>query len=226
MTEPTTFGAPRPRVASIDDDTVIRHGLPMLLEHADVVGSYADVGEFLTAKVTVDVVLLDLVLTGTGRPGVLQGSAAIRAIAATGHKILIYTNERRRAVLVACLVAGAHGIVHKAEPMSALDDAIRAVAAGQLVITQALVGLAELAERRGELPSLSTRQRQVLSARARGEPFQSIADRLYISRKTAEEYMAAVTGKFAEFLRDHSAADLERHLGIAPGDVLEHLFEQ
>lgn len=215
--------AKRIRVASVDDDTVIRHGLPVLLEHIHVAGSYADVGEFLTAKVHVDVVLLDLVLTGAGRPGVIQGAAAIRAVVTAGHRVLIYTNERRRAVLVACLAAGAFGVVHKAEPISALEDAIHAVADGEVVITQALVGLAELVERQGELPALSARQRQVLSGRARGEPFQSIADRLYISRKTAEEYMAAVNSKFAEFLRDHSAADLERHLGIAPGDVLEQL---
>jgi two-component system nitrate/nitrite response regulator NarL len=215
--------ARRIRVASIDDDTVIRRGLPVLLDHVEVVGSYPDTGEFLTAHIDVDVVLLDLVLTGTGRPGVVQGAAAIRALITASHRVLIYTNERRRAVLVACLAAGACGVVHKAEPISALEDAITTVASGEVVITQALVGLAELAERRGELPTLSARQRQVLSARARGEPFQSIADRLYISRKTAEEYMAAVTNKFAEFLRDHSAADLERHLGIAPGDVLDQL---
>lgn len=222
MSEPT-IPPHRPRIAAVDDDTVIRRGLPILLERADVVGSYADTAEFLAARPVVDLVVLDLVLTGTGRPGVVQGSAAIRAVTGAGYRVLIYTNERRRAVLVACLAAGAHGVVHKAEPIAALDDAVAAVAAGEIVITQALIGLAELAERRGELPALSARQRQVLSARARGEPFQSIADRLYISRKTAEEYMATVTAKFADFLRDHSAADLERHLGIAPGDVLDHL---
>ncbi|MFJ5231115.1 response regulator [Kitasatospora sp. NPDC088391] len=217
-------GRPAPvRVAAVDDDTVIRRGLPVLLERTEVVGAYADVGEFLAADARVDVVLLDLVLTGTGRPEVLQGAAAIRAVVAAGHRVLIYTNERRQAVLVACLAAGASGVVHKAEPLPALEDAVHEVAAGRVVITQALVGLAELAERRGELPSLSARQRQVLSARARGEQFQSVADRLFITRRTAEEHMAAVTAKFAAFLRDHSPADLERHLGIAPGDVLEQL---
>jgi len=222
MPRPVSDGpVPHIRVASIDDDTVIRRGLPVLLKDIDVAGSYADVDEFMAATTDVDVVLLDLVLTGTGRPGVLQGSAAIRTITDSGYRVLIYTNERRRPVLVACLAAGASGIVHKAEPISALEDAIHAVANGDVVITQALVGLAELAERQGELPTLSTRQRQVLSARARGEPFQSVADRLYISRKTAEEHMAIVTSKFADYLRDHSPADLERLLGIAPGDILE-----
>lgn len=223
-TEPTT-DAPTPRrrvrVASVDDDTVIRHGLPLLLTNVDVVGSYPGIDGLLQDAPQVDLVLLDLVLQGTGGPGPVQGSAATRAVARAGYPILIYTNERRPAVLVACLTAGARGIIHKAEPIDALETAIIAVADGEVVITQALVGLAELAERRGELPALTDRQRQILAARARGEPFQSIAERLYIARKTAEEHMAVVNGKFADFLRDHSPADLERLLGIAPGDVLE-----
>lgn len=213
--------AQRIRVASIDDDTVIRRGLPLLLRSVDVVGSFADLAGLLAAAPRVEVVLLDLVLKGTGRSEVVQGAAAVRALISTGHRVLIYTNERRPAVLVACLTAGACGVVHKAEPIEVLEEAIAEVAAGKVVITQALVGLAELAERRGELPTLTERQRQILAARARGEPFASIAERLYIARKTAEEHMAIVTGKFADFLRDHSPADLERRLGIAPGDVLE-----
>ena len=216
----TAVSTTKIRVASVDDDTVIRRGLPLLLDAVDVVGSFAEVEEFLSAALDVDVVLLDLVLTGTGKAAT-QGAAAIRAITSAGHPVLIYTNERRRHVLTACLAAGASGVIHKAEPVEELEQAIQAVAGGEIVITQALVGLAELAERRGGLAELSPRQREVLSARARGERFQSIADRLFISRKTAEGYMAEVNAKFAEFLRDHSPADLERFLGIAPGDVLE-----
>ncbi|MFC1418431.1 DNA-binding response regulator [Streptacidiphilus cavernicola] len=224
MTTGPTAGAPTPqrcvRVAAVDDDTVIRRGLPLLLRNVDVVGGYPSIDGLLQDAPQVEVVLLDLVLRGTGGPGPVQGAAAIRAVARAGYRILIYTNERRPAVLVTCLAAGAHGIVHKAEPVDALEAAIAAVADGEVVITQALVGLAELAERRGELPTLTERQRQVLAARSRGERFQSIADRFYITRKTAEEHMAVVNGKFADFLRDHSPADLERLLGIAPGDVL------
>jgi DNA-binding NarL/FixJ family response regulator len=210
----------RVRVAAVDDDTVIRNGLPLLLPGIDFVATFEDVDALLAAAPEVDLVLLDLVLTGTGKLGVRHGGEAITAVTGAGYRVLIYTNERRRSVLAACLSAGASGVIHKAEPVPALEAAIRDVAGGQVVITPALVGLAELAERRGGLHALTPRQRQILSARARGEPFQSIANRLFISRKTAEEHMAVVSAKFADFLRDHSAADLERELGIAPGDVL------
>jgi two-component system nitrate/nitrite response regulator NarL len=211
----------RVAVAVVDDDTVIREGLPHLLPGVRVAVSVSSVEELLSVRPRVDVVLLDLVLTGTGRTGVRQGAAAVEAVAAAGHRVLIYTNERRREVLVGCMAAGAQGVVHKAEPLAALAEAVAAVASGRVVITQALVGLAELAERRGGLASLTPRQREILSARARGEAFRSIAERLFISKKTAEEHMAVVTAKFAGFLRDHSPADLERELGLGPGDLLD-----
>jgi DNA-binding NarL/FixJ family response regulator len=92
-------------------------------------------------------------------------------------------------------------------PCQAIDEVLQAIAAvhaGEIVITTALAGLAEVAEHYGELPALTPRQRQVLSRRARGETFQQIACRLGVSRKTAEEHMADVSGKFVEYLRHHA----------------------
>jgi two-component system nitrate/nitrite response regulator NarL len=71
------------------------------------------------------------------------------------------------------------------------------------------------------MPSLTERQRTILSARARGEKFESLARRLFVSRKVAEEHWAVVARKFAGFLRDHSPADLERLLGLDPGDLVD-----
>jgi two-component system nitrate/nitrite response regulator NarL len=209
------------RVACIDDDTIIREGLPRLACGLDVVATFSAAEAFLDARPDVEVVLLDLNLAGTGRAGALQGGSAVAAIAAAAYRVLIYTNERRRHVLVGCLAAGARGVVHKAEPVAALEAAARAVRAGEVVVTDALAGLVELANSRGRLPSLSPRERDVLRGRARGESFGSIASRLYISPKTAQEYMAGVTAKFGDYLQVHSAADLERHLGFAPGDLLD-----
>ena len=67
---------------------------------------------------------------------------------------------------------------------------------------------------------LPERQAQVLRARARGEAYKSIATRLYLSPKTVEGYMSDVSKQFADYLADHSEADLERLLGIGPGDLL------
>nr|WP_205625509.1 LuxR C-terminal-related transcriptional regulator [Actinomadura atramentaria] len=209
------------RVAAIDDDTLIRDGLARLVPGLDVVGAFADVPAFLAAGPQVEVVLLDLTLGGAAaRPGP-RGPDAVAAVVRAGYRVLVYTGERRRAVLVACLHAGASGIVHKSEPLDALGVAAAEVAAGRVVITQALTGLAELAGRRGALPSLSPRERQVLAGRARGESFRSIAARLFVTERTAAGYMDGVKAKFAAYLRDHSPADLERALGLEPLDITD-----
>jgi FixJ family two-component response regulator len=151
---------------------------------------------------------------------VIVACTTVEQLLAESPNVVIYTNEHRRIVLAGCLAAGAQGIVHKTEPLDALAAAATAVASDEVVITPALVGLAEVVERRGELPSLSTRQRQVLAGRARGETFRRIARSLGISEKVAHEYMGEVTAKFADYLRSHSPADLERRLGIGAGDLL------
>ncbi|WP_375503087.1 LuxR C-terminal-related transcriptional regulator [uncultured Jatrophihabitans sp.] len=208
------------RIASIDDDTVIRLALPLLLPHIEVLGTYQSTEKFLIVSPNVDVVLLDLHLS-SDEDDRAQGARAVARVAAAGHRVLLYTNERRREVLAGCIAAGAHGITHKTDSIQALADAIDKVAAGGLVIPHSLTGLIELLDRRGATEALTPRQREVLSARARGESFAAIAERLYISKRTAEDHMAKATSRFAEYLRTHSPADLERRLGIGPGDLLD-----
>lgn len=207
------------RVAAIDDNTLIRDSLAPLFPHWDVVGCFNDADTFLSARPTADVVIVDLNLAGTGPAPALQGPDGVRAVAQAGYRILVYTSEVRRTVLVNCLAAGAVGIVHKVESLPALSAAVAAVAAGEVVITQELTGLAELAERRHLLPTLSPREREVLAGRARGESFAAIGRRLYIGTQTATGYMNNVKAKFAAFLQDHSAADLEYYLGLEPVDL-------
>ena len=216
--------ADRVRLVCLDDDTLIREGVARLLANVEVVATFSRVEHLLEASPEADVALVDLWLGGATEPTVpvMQGMRGVAAVAAAGYRVLIYTNERRRQVLAGCMAAGAMGLVHKSEPLTSLQDAVRAVALDQPVITPALAGLAEIMERRGGMGKLSPRQIEVLRGRARGETYKTIGARLFISPKTAEEYMAEVTRRFSEYLREHSAADLERLLGIGPGDLLEH----
>jgi len=224
--QPASGPVPQHRVtvASVDDDTLIREGVARLLTGLDVVATFARVEALLDARPVVDVVLLDLSIPtalAASPVDILQGVRGVAAVVQAGYRVLIYTNERRREVLAGCLAAGAQGVVHKSEPLPAIVEAARAVACGQIVITTALTGLAEVVQRRGRLAALSPRQLEVLHGRARGESFKSIGARLYIAPKTAEEYMSEVNRRFAEYLRDHSPADLERVLGVGPGDLLD-----
>lgn len=211
----------RVRAVVVDDSTVVRFGLPVMHPELDVVASYPDVEALVVDRPEADVVILDLKLSGTGAPGVRQGPAAIVAVRDAGYRICLYTDERRRLVLARCLRAGAHGIVHKSDTVGAAREAFAAVARGETVITQSLVGLAEVVERRGRLPELTTRQREVLAARARGERWSDIAARLFITEGVAREHMAAVNAKLAAYLSGGSPGDIEHILGLAPGDLLD-----
>jgi DNA-binding NarL/FixJ family response regulator len=213
----------RTRVAIVDDDTVLREGLPRLLTRCEPVLTARTVAE-LTARLRtngpVDVVILDLNLNGRGDdPDPLHGRRGIAALTAAGQRCLVYTSERRRYVLASCYLAGALGVVHKTEPLTNLEDAVDLVSKGGIVVTTAIAGLVELVSRQGALPQLTDRQVQVLRARARGESFPSIGRRLGIAPKTAEEHLTVVARKFADLFAGASPADLERELGIAVGDV-------
>ncbi|MGB8386250.1 MAG: DNA-binding response regulator [Dermatophilaceae bacterium] len=218
MTEPVK---PRPTAVVVDDSRAVQLGLPLMAPDIDFVAAYPDIETLLADCPAVDVVVLDLKLADGGRSGVRQGPAAIRAVAKAGYRICLYTDERRRLVLAQCLRAGAHGVVHKSDSDAVTAAAIDGVARGETVITQSLVGLAEVVERRGGLPQLTARQRDVLRARARGERWADIAARLYITEGVAREHMAAVNAKFALYLYGASPADMERQLGMAPGDLLD-----
>ena len=223
MTAEASFAV---RIAVVDDDTIVRDGLKQLLPRHQVSHTFERPESLLAAKPDVDLVLLDLNLAGAGHRNVRHGATAVRDVSSAGYQVLIYTNEYRRVVLAECLAAGGCGIVHKTESLEALAEAVERVRRGDVLITPALVGLAEVVERRGELPSLTPRQRQVLAGRARGRTWRLIARDLGISEKTANEHMSDVNAKFAEYLRTHSVTDLERHLGVGVGDLLGPLDGQ
>lgn len=209
------------KICVVDDSVAIRIGIPVMSDSVDVVGSYSSVEALLAENPEADVVLLDLRLSTPTEGHRLQGDEAIRLVADRGYPVCIYTDERRLLVLAQCLQAGAKGVVHKSDRPEALLDALTRVAAGDTVITQSLTCLAEVLERAGEIKELTERQRQILTARARGEQWASIGRRLHITESVAREHMAAVSAKFARHLQITTAADLERQLGVGPGDLLE-----
>lgn len=210
---------PRLRIAVVDPQTVVRTAIPLVLPELAVRGSFRTVGELLDAGPATDAVLLELSPGAGNHPPLTAWTRAVGRLVGHGHRVCIHSAERSRMVLLGCLGAGATAIVHKTDSLAVLREAVRATAAGRRYVTDSLPGLAELALGGPKVPVLTERQRLVLSARARGEKFDSIARRLFISRKVAEEHWAVVAHKFAGFLREHSPADLERVLGLEPVDL-------
>lgn len=206
----------------VDDATVIRESLPTLLPALDFTGAYANVEALLRERPEADVVILDLHLSHSGQPNARQGIAAIRAATAAGYRVCVFSQEERRFVLAACLAAGAHGMVSKAASTASLEQAVREVAAGAVVIPPTVIGLVEVLVRRNSLTILSDRQRHVLSGRARGLTYAEMSTQLHLSESTLRGYWGEVSRAVSVHFQQAAPGDLERALGLGPGDLLDY----
>lgn len=209
----------RPTVALVDDITVIRAGFAQEVPNLEVVAVYGRVDQLLAELPAVDVVVLDLKLAHEGQPAAAEGVRAVTAVVAGGYRVCMYTAEERRLVLAACIAAGARGLARKSDTMARTQTIIEQVAAGEVVLSQSLIALAEVLVRRRRLTLLSPRQNDVLAGRARGQTFAEIGAVHHLTEATVRGYWQDITMAVAKYLADASAADIEQALGQAPGDL-------
>lgn len=216
-----------PSAVIIDRCTYVRESFQCCFPSLNVVGTFDTVEGFLDLGISCDVVVIDV-----GRQGAdddtLTGAAAVEALTAAHHQVAVFSTESRVLVLARCLAAGASGLVSKFDSLDVSGEAFVRVAQGGVAIASSLEGVRDLISRRGAPPALTVRQRQVLQARARGESWQGLAERLGISAKTAYDRLESVRAKLTWFLQDAglnsdaSPADIEYVLGLAPGDRAVH----
>ena len=200
------------RVLIVDDHTLVRSGLRLLLEAEQgfvVEDEAADAEQAirLTRLHKPDVVLLDVVM-----PGQSGIDAAPEILDAAPHAhILILSMQDDPSYVRQAFGAGASGYLLKEAADDDLVQAVREVAAGNRYVHPALgarLAAAEAeAKARAEADPLSDREREVLRLLALGHTNQEIAKLLFISVRTAETHRAHVMQK----LRLSTRAELVRH---------------
>jgi DNA-binding NarL/FixJ family response regulator len=201
-----------------DDHPMVRQGLRVFLElqpDIEVVGEAADGAQAarLAEELRPDVVLLDLVMPGT------DGVTAIElmADAAVESKVLIVTSFGEHRTVVPAIKAGARGYVSKEVEPSALAAAIRAVAAGHVLlgpeVAAALLSAdaPQSSESGGADPQLTAREREVLDLIARGRSNREIAKALTVSEKTVKTHVSSVLMKLGVADRTQAALWAVRH---------------
>ena len=162
------------RVVLADDHAVVREGLrAVLAAHpgVEVVGEAGTSPEAVAraAETTPDVLCLDLSMPGGGAAATIQQAKA----ASPGTRSLVLSMHDDPAYVRSALTAGADGYLLKATRVADLVQAISEVAAGKRVLdpaaTQALFAQMRQAD---PLAELSSRERQVFAALARGRAME------------------------------------------------------
>jgi DNA-binding NarL/FixJ family response regulator len=188
------------RVLIADDQRVVRDGLSMLvglIEGVEVVGTACDGAEAveLAQSVLPHVVLMDL------RMPRMEGAEATRAIrsALPDTHVLVLTTYADDESLFPALQAGARGYLTKDASAEEIEQAIRALVAGQThldpAIQQRLVAAVldetptPAAESRPLPDSLTPREAEVLKLIAEGRSNAEIAETLFVSGATVKTHV-------------------------------------
>jgi DNA-binding NarL/FixJ family response regulator len=193
------------RVVVAEDQALVRRGLCGILDEAPditVVGDVGDGAEAVSAasELRPDVVVMDV------RMPVMDGIEATRRIVRDGAaRVLLLTTFDVDDYVLDGMRAGATGFLLKdAQPLE-LYAGVRAVASGEALLAptatrrliQRIVSDGPPAARRGELPELTPRERDVLALVAEGLSNAEIAARLYVSAGTVKTHVAHLLTKFA-----------------------------
>lgn len=195
------------RVLVVDDDALVRAGLSMLLagaEEIEVVGEATDGSEVAgaVAECRPDIVLMDIRMPGMDG---LTATELLRAHDDSPEVIVLTTFEVDDDVLRA-LRAGAGGFLLKDTPPAEIVRAVRAVAAGEPMlsptITRRLIGHvtdgethARRRHARERLDLLTEREREVAVAIGLGRSNAEIGRELYMSVATVKAHVSHVLEK-------------------------------
>jgi DNA-binding NarL/FixJ family response regulator len=195
------------RVLIVDDDALVRAGLTMLLAGVDdieVVGEAANGSEVepAVAEYQPDVVLMDIRMPG------MDGLAATEIV--RGHdrspEVIVLTTFDTDDHVLRALRAGASGFLLKDTPPADIVRAIRAVAAGEPIlsptVTRQLIGHvagsdggARRRHAREQLDRLTEREREVAVAIGRGKSNAEIGRDLYMSIATVKAHVSRLLEK-------------------------------
>lgn len=191
------------RVVLVDDHTILRRGLAILLNAhpgITIVGEASDGRQAIdeTARCQPDVVIMDLAMPR------LNGFEATRLIRARfpSVKVVILSAYGDAVTLGAAMAAGASAFVIKRSDIEELALALKLVATGNSYFSRELAEHLDVAEithaarsRTARHSDLTAREREILQLIAEGQTMKSIAALLGISTKTAEGHNGKIMAK-------------------------------
>jgi DNA-binding NarL/FixJ family response regulator len=213
------------RVLIADDQDLVREGLRMLLEAEPdlaVAGEAADGGQALARAPLLDP---DVILMDVRMPGLNGIEATARLVQAGSRaRILMLTTFNLDEYVYHALKAGASGFLLKDASREQLTGAVRAVAAGEALLSPAITRRLIEDFCRGPAPGapvaagrLSERELDVVRLVAQGRSNAEIAAGLYLSEATIKSHIARILTKLGLRDRVQVAVYAYEHGIVRPG---------
>jgi len=212
------------RVLIVDDHDVVRQGLRFVLdqeEDIEVAGECADGARAIArlGSLRPDVMLLDMVMPGTGGLEVLK--AIGDGSAGWSPAVIVLTSFQEDERVIEAVRAGALSYLPKTTAVDQVVAAVRAAARGGSVFDPGtaalLVRQVRDGGRTGPLDVLSPRERDVLAGLARGRSNRQIARALGVGEETVKSHVSSILAKL--HLADRTqAAIFGLQQGLVPLD--------
>ncbi|GAA2287598.1 response regulator transcription factor [Nonomuraea roseoviolacea subsp. roseoviolacea] len=199
------------RVVIVDDDPMVRTGLRLILGGEPDVRFVGEAGDGREAESVISELRPDVVLMDIRMPG-QDGLVTTETLLSWPEppRILVLTAFDADDMVLRALRLGAAGFLLKDTPPAKMVEAVRAVAAGEPVLSPSVTHQVIAAatgghqphreEARRELAKLTDRERQVAIEVARGRSNTEIAQCLYMSVATVK---ANITRIFAKLGADN-----------------------
>lgn len=201
------------RVYLVDDHTILREGLRLILSQASGVEIVGEQGDGRAAMEEIDQLKPDLVVLDISLPS-MSGVEIARQIRKyhPAMKILVLSRHDNQEYVEQLLKYGVQGYILKEEAGSDLLKALDVIRKGENYlsprITKHLVtGMERKKSANDPFEILTNREREVLKLVAEGKSNEKIAQALWISAKTVKVHRANIMRK----LDIHKVADLVKY---------------
>ncbi|GII95628.1 response regulator [Sinosporangium siamense] len=215
------------RVLLVDDESLLRAGVKLILRHADDIEVVAEAGNGseaveMTRRHNIDVALMDIRMPG------MDGLAAVAEMARVSPQVqvVMLTTFGEEDYVARALRAGAAGFLLKDTGPEELIQAVRTAAGGQSIlsprITRQIIdqyvmaddGRAAQASRR--LTTLTERERDVLVKLGAGLSNVEISKELFLGESTVKAHVSRILTKL-DCANRVQAAILAHDAGLLPG---------
>ncbi len=191
-------------VVIADDHEIVRRGLRSLLEADGSCKVVADASDGLTALQTVEKLKPALLVLDLNMPR-MHGLEVLKHVRANSPntRVIVLSMHNDEPYVIEALRAGASAYLLKGSESQEIAQALKEVLAGRRYLSAPLSEWAinalttKIADNSDPLASLSPREREVLQLAAEGYGNPEIAEKLFISPRTAETHRTNLMRKLA-----------------------------